>query len=300
MKKKIGVIGLGKMGQNMALNLLSKNYEVIVYNRSPEPVKQIQKNGAIPSFSLEEFTKKLPQRKIIIIMVAAGKPVDEIINQLIPFLAKEDIIIDGGNSFYKDSIKRYSRLKKKGIHFLDMGTSGGLEGARHGASLTIGSDKKIFKKIEYLFKDIATKNGYAYLGSSGAGHFIKMIHNGIEYALLEAYSEGFETLEKSKYKLNYKDIARVWNNGSVIESKILKYIEDVFKEDHELKSAKGIIGGGETGTWALKTAKELKSDFKTLEHALKKRKLSEKKQSFSTKLISLVRHEFGGHEIKKE
>ena len=298
MKKVIGIIGLGKMGQNITLNLLEKKYEVVVYNRSPDKIKKMQKQGAIPSYSVKEFSEKLPQQKIILMMLTAGKPVDESIKNLLPFLSKNDIIIDGGNSFYKDSIKRCNFLKNKGIDFIDMGTSGGLEGARSGASLTIGGDKEVFEKIEYLFKDIAAKDGCVYFGPSGAGHFTKMVHNGIEYAMLEAYAEGFELLRKCPYKLKLKEVAKVWNNSSIIRSYITELIEKILKKDSSLKNTKGIIGGGETGIWAYKTAKKFNLDFKTLEHALKKRKLSEKKQTFGTKLISALRHEFGGHEIK--
>jgi len=203
MKKVIGLIGLGKMGENMVLNLLDKKYKVVVYNRSSGPTKKLARKGATGSYSYEEFVKKLGKQKVIILMVTAGKPVDAVISDLVPLLDKGDIIIDGGNSYYEDSIKLCKDLKKKGINFLDMGTSGGLTGAREGASIMVGGDKKIFSKIEQLFRDLSVKDGYGYMGDSGAGHFVKIVHNGIEYALLEAYGEGFEILEKSKYKLIY-------------------------------------------------------------------------------------------------
>src|SRR3989344_78780 len=297
--KSIGIVGLGKMGGNIALNLLSKNYSVIAYNRSPEKTKQLAKQGAIPCYSLDELAEKTKSPRIILLMLTAGQPVDNTLKYLMPYLKKGDIIIDGGNSFYKDSIKHYNMLKNKGINFIDIGISGGIEGARHGASLTIGGDKSTFKKIEFLCKDIAIKKGYAYIGNSGAGHFAKMIHNGIEYSMLEAYAEGFETLDKSPYKCNKKEIARVWNNGSIIHSHILELIEKVFKKNPSLKNIDGIIGGGETGAWAYQTAKFQGSEFDTLKHSLEKRKSSEKKQTFSTKLVSALRNEFGGHEIEK-
>ena len=295
MKKQIGFIGLGKMGQNMVLNLLSKKYKVVVYNRSPEPVRKLARKGAIPSYSLEEFVKKLPKPRVILMMITAGKPVDEIINKLFPLLSNGDILIDGGNSHYKNSIKRYKKLKEKRISFVDLGTSGGLIGARHGASLTIGGNKNTFKKIEPLFRDLSVKNGYGYFGTSGAGHFLKTIHNGIEYSLLESYAEGFETLNKSKYKFDYEKVAGVWNNGSVIRSWITELAEKVFKKSNYLGEFKGKIGGGETGKWAFKIAKKEGVDASTLKHALKKRKKSLKKQAFSTKFISAIRKEFGGH-----
>ncbi|MDO8508281.1 MAG: decarboxylating 6-phosphogluconate dehydrogenase [Nanoarchaeota archaeon] len=300
MVKQVGIIGLGKMGFNLSLNLIDNDYSLVAYNRSIEKTKQLAKKGASPAFSIQDLAQKLASPKIILLMLTAGKPVEETIASLIPHLKKGDILIDGGNSYFKDSIARYNLLKKKGIDFLDMGTSGGTEGARHGTSLTIGGEKEIFKKIEFLFRDISVKDGYVYLGKSGAGHYAKMIHNAIEYSMLESYSEGFEVLEKSPYDFNFKEIAKVWNNGSIIRSHILSLIENVFTKNPELKNIDGIIGGGETGTWAYKTALSQKVEFNTLKHSLQKRKSSEKNQSFSTKLISALRNEFGGHEIKKK
>ena len=299
MKKHIGFIGLGRMGKKMVLNLIEKKYKVIVYNRSSEPTKRLAKRGAIASYSLEELSNKLPKPRIIVLMITAGKPVNDVIGKLVPSLSKNDIIIDGGNSYYEDSIKHYKMLKKKGINFLDMGTSGGLEGARHGASLMIGGDKNIFKKTEQLFKDLSVKNGYGYIGKSGSGHFAKIVHNSIEYSLLESYAEGFETLDKSKYDFDYKKISRVWNNGSIISSRIMELSEKVFEKSPKLKTFKGKIGGGETGTWGLKITNKEKVEAETLKHAIKKRKSSMKKQSFSTKFVAALRKEFGGHEEPK-
>ena len=187
MKKHIGFIGLGRMGQNMVLNLLDNKWKVTIYNRSPEKVKKLsKKKNIIPSYSLEEFIKKIPKPRIIWLMVTAGKATDAVINQILPYSSKGDTIIDGGNSFYEISMNRGKKLKKKGIHFLDVGVSGGLEGARKGASLMIGGDKKIFRRIEPLFKSLAVKDGYGYMGSSGSGHFVKGIHNAIEYGMMGA------------------------------------------------------------------------------------------------------------------
>ncbi|MEK6843827.1 MAG: phosphogluconate dehydrogenase (NAD(+)-dependent, decarboxylating) [Nanoarchaeota archaeon] len=299
-KKRVGIVGLGKMGKNMALNLISKKYHVTVYNRSPESTREMARKGAIGKYSFEEFADSLGNRKIIILMVTAGKPVDDIIAGLFPFLSEGDIIIDGGNSFYEDSSRRYEVLKEEGINFIDLGVSGGLEGAKNGASLTIGGDKNIFKKIEFLFRDLAEKNGYGYVGNSGAGHFVKLIHNGIEYAILEAYGEGFEVLSKSEYKFNLKEIAKIWNNGSIIKSNLTELIEKILNKNPELKNTDGIIRGGESGKLAHSIAKKSGVEFDSLKLALRKRKLSEKKQSFSTRLISLLREEFGGHATKEK
>ena len=311
---KIGFIGLGRMGFNIVLNLHDKKIGVVAYNRSPEPVREIKKqvagerassrasHGTVEAaFSVEELINKLPKRKIVWIMVTAGKPVDLVIDELLLYLKKDDIVIDGGNSFYKDSIRRYKKLKNKKIHFIDIGTSGGLEGARHGACLTIGGDFKVFKKIEWLCKAIATKNGYAYVGKIGAGHFVKMVHNGIEYALLQAYGDGFELLFKGPYKnLDLRKIAETWQNGSIIRSWLAELAEYAFKKDPKLSRIKGIVGGGETGAWAVKTAKEFHVDVPSIKLALNERKKSRRKPSFSGKVIAALRNEFGGHEIVRK
>ncbi|MBI2139764.1 decarboxylating 6-phosphogluconate dehydrogenase [Candidatus Woesearchaeota archaeon] len=297
---KTGFIGLGRMGKNIVLHLLEQRYEVVAFNRSPEPVKEVEKEGAIGAYSLEEFVGRLPKKKIIILMVTAGKPVDEMIEKLVPLLSSGDIIIDGGNSFFEDSVRRYNLLKKKGIHFIDMGTSGGLTGARNGACLTIGGDEKVFLELEPLFRDIAVKDGYAYAGPSGAGHFVKMVHNGIEYVMLEGYGEGFDVLKHGPYKLDFEKISKVWSNGSVIRSWLTELAAEAFKKDPNLKNWSGKVGGGETGRWALATAEKFKADFALLEMSIKKREKSLRKQSFGSKLISAIRNEFGGHEEPKK
>ena len=297
---KLGFIGLGRMGFNMVLNLKDHKIDAVAYNRHPEPARKIKNLGVETAFSVEELMRKLPKQKIIWIMVTAGKPVDIIIDEITPYLNANDIIIDGGNSFYKDSIRRYKKLKNKKIHFLDIGTSGGLSGARHGACLTIGGDKKIFKKIEPICRAVSAKNGYAYVGPAGAGHFVKMVHNGIEYALLQAYGEGFELLYKGPYKsLDLREISAAWKNGSIIRSYLVELAEEAFKKDSKLKKIEGIVGGGETGEWTVKTAKEFGVDVGTIKLALNERKKSRKKPRFAGKVVAAIRYEFGGHEILK-
>ena len=292
---KIGFIGLGRMGRNMVLSLMLKRYEVVVYNRSVEKVNRLAGRGAIPAYSLKELAGQLPAKKVVFIMVTAGQAVDSIMDKLLPLLSVGDVVIDAGNSHFEDSIRRSKKCKKKDVNFLDMGTSGGLEGARYGASLTIGGDFKTFKSLERVFRDLAVRNGYAHLGPSGAGHFAKMVHNGIEYALLEAYGEGFELLEKSKYKFDYAKISRVWSRGSVIRSWLTELAHDVFRRDPTLKDFKGVIGGGQTGQWTVRFARKQKIDVGAIAHALRKRKLSLKKRSFGTKVVAALRNEFGAH-----
>jgi 6-phosphogluconate dehydrogenase len=298
---KIGFIGLGRMGFNMVLNLKGHKIGVVAYNRSPEPAKEIKKKGVKVAFSIDELMKKLPKQKIIWIMVTAGNPVDAVIKEILPYLKPDDIIIDGGNSFYKDSIKRYNLLKSKKINFLDIGTSGGLSGARYGACLTIGGDKNIFKKIEKICKAASVKDGYAYIGESGSGHFVKMVHNGIEYAWLQAVGEGFELLSKGQYKNpDFRKIAKVWKNGSIIQSKIMEWAEDAFRKDPKLSKIKGIVGGGETGKWAIDTAAEFGVDAGTIRLALDERKKSQKKPRIAGKVVAALRNEFGGQEFVKK
>lgn len=274
---KLGFIGLGRMGFNIVLNLYSKKVGVTAYNRSPGPLREIKRHGIETAFSVKELISRLPEQKIIWIMVTAGKPVDAVIRELLPCLKKDDILIDGGNSFYKDSIRRYNYLKNKGINFVDIGTSGGLKGARYGACLTIGGEKKIFKKIEPICKAVSAKNGYAYVGSAGAGHFVKMTHNGIEYALLQAYGD-----------------------GSVIRSWLVELAENAFRKDPKLGRIEGIVGGGETGQWAVNTAEEFKVPFESVKLALKLRLKSRKRPTFAGKVIAALRNEFGGHEVVKK
>ena len=298
---KIGFIGLGKMGYNIVLNLHSKKIKVIAYNRSKEPLDKIKMEGVETAYSIKELVGKLAKQKIIWLMVTAGKPVDLVILELLPFLNKGDILIDGGNSFYKDSVRRHGFLKKKGIIFFDIGTSGGLIGARYGACLTIGGDKNHFGKIEPICRAVSAKNGYMFVGDCGAGHFVKMVHNGIEYALLAAYADGFELLYRGHYKnLNLGKIAETWNNGSVIRSWLVKLAAEAFKKNPSLGNIEGVVGGGETGEWAIKTADEFNVPFESVRLALNLRIKSRKNPGFAGKVIAALRNEFGGHEVVKK
>ncbi|MEK6946394.1 MAG: phosphogluconate dehydrogenase (NAD(+)-dependent, decarboxylating) [Nanoarchaeota archaeon] len=298
---KIGFIGLGRMGFNMVLNLKDHKVGVVAYNRNSEPTKEIKKKKVEVAFSIGELMKKLPKQKIIWIMVTAGKPVDDVIEEVLPYLNPNDAIIDGGNSFYKDSVRRYNYLKNKKIDFLDIGTSGGLSGARNGACLTIGGDKEIFRKIEPVCKAISVKDGYAYVGPSGAGHFVKMVHNGIEYALLQSYGEGFELLFKGPYKnLDFEKISKTWKNGSIIRSYLIELAETAFKKDAKLDKIEGVVGGGETGQWTVETASGFGVDVGTIKLALEERKKSKSKPRFAGKVVAALRNEFGGHEILKK
>ncbi len=292
----IGFIGLGRMGSRMVLNLLDKKQKVVVYNRSSESTKVLGKKGALPTYSLEEFVKKLPKKKIIWLMVSS-QAVDQILADLISLLSPGDIIIDGGNSFYKDSIRRYHRLKEQGIHFLDVGTSGGLEGARTGACLMVGGSKEVYKKVEPLFKALATKEGYAYVGETGAGHFTKMVHNGIEYGMMAALGEGLEAISKHKQEFNFdlKEIVKVYNNGSIIESRLVSWIRKIITKDPELTLIEGTVPLGETEE-EMKHLEKI-SYMPILHQSILERIKSRTHPNFRSKIVAALRNEFGGHKV---
>jgi 6-phosphogluconate dehydrogenase len=296
---KIGFIGLGRMGKNMVLHLLEKGHKVVAYNRSPGPIKEVAKKGAISAYSIKELIEKLPKQKIIWLMIPAGKPIDNIIKDLLPYLKKGDIIIDGGNSYFKDSIKRYNMLKKKGIHFIDCGTSGGIEGARYGACMMVGGDKSAFKKTEKLYKDMCVKNGYAYMGKSGAGHFVKMVHNAIEYGMMASIAEGMNAIKKySKYfGTDLKEVAKVYSHGSIIEGRLIKWLYLGMNRKY-FKDIKGIVPKGETEEEMEKLEKL--ANMPMLHEARLMRVKTRKKPSFIGKLIAVMRNEFGGHKFKKK
>ena len=296
---EIGFIGLGRMGSNMVLNLLDHKHKVVVYNRSPEKTRKIAKNGAIPSYSIEEFISKLPKSKIIWLMITSGKYVDELINKLIPFLDKGSIIIDGGNSYYKDSQKRYKELKNLGISFLDVGVAGGVDGARNGCAVLIGGDKKVFEICNPIFKSLSVKDGYGYLGPNGSGHFAKGIHNAIEYGIMASISEGMDVIDKNKSNLdiNLKKVSKVYAHGSILESKFVGWMDKGINRK-DFKNISGSVPEGETEGEMKKLQKGF--NMKILKEAIEMREQTRKKPSFKGKLISVIRNEFGGHAVKKK
>ena len=299
-KMKIGFIGLGRMGRNMVLNLIEHAHEVVVYNRTPKVTKEFIKetNKALASFSIEELIEKLPKQKIIWLMIKAGKPIDDTISSLLPHITKEDIIIDGGNSYFKDSIRRFNLLEKKGVHFLDIGTSGGIEGARKGACMMIGGEKSVFKWIEKLFKDLCVKNGYGYMGKTGSGHFVKMVHNSIEYGMMSSIGEGLNTIKKyeKKFGININEVTKVYSHGSIIEGKLMKWVDQGLKRPY-FKKIKGSVPKGETEEEMKKLSKLL--EMPVLKQAVKEREITRKKPSYAGKIISVIRNEFGGHTFEK-
>lgn len=317
---KIGYIGLGKMGKNMVLHLLEQGVEVVAFNRSPEPLLEVEKAGAIKADSLEDLVGKLEIPRIIWLMLTAGEVVDDFIEKLVPLLNKGDLIIDGGNSFYKDTQKRAKRLKNAGINFMDVGTSGGPDGARKGACLMVGGEKEDFKKVEELIKKIAAPKAYGYFGKVGAGHFVKMVHNGIEYGMMESIAEGAAILNNSEFNLDLREIFRVYNNKSVIESRLVGWLLEALKEDPDLKDTSSIISATGEGEWTIKTGKEMGIKIPVIEDSFKVRQESEEftkrikstkfrnesashplsSLAFRNKSVSAMRGKFGQHRVKKQ
>jgi len=295
---RIGFIGLGRMGMGMVTRLLPR-HQVVAYDLSREQVVKASEKGTVPAYSLEELAEKLVPPRIAWMMVPAGKPVDEVIEGLKPLLSPGDILIDGGNSLYKDSVRRAEELREKGISYLDVGTSGGIEGSAKGLSLTVGGDAESFETVEPLLRDLAAPGGFCYCGPSGSGHYVKMVHNGVEYAVLQALGEGFEMLRSGPYQLDLARVAGTWNNGSVIRSWLLEKAEKVLA-DPELEEVAGEVGGGETGRWMVEAALEREVPIPVICAALLARYRSRQSDSFSGKLVAALRREFGGHEVKRK
>jgi len=297
---KLGLIGLGKMGYNLALNLHDHKHEVICFNRSIEKVKEIEKEGLQVAYTLEDLINKLPKPRIIWLMIPAGNPVDEMIDKLIPLVNKGDIIIDGGNSNYHDTLRRYQKLKELEIRFVDVGTSGGISGARWGACMMIGAEDDVFTIIEPFVKDVCVENGYLLTGPNGSGHYVKMIHNGIEYGMLQAIAEGFEILEHSDFNFDYQKIAKVWNHGSVIRGWLMELTEKAFAKDPKLDNIKGQINSSGEGLWTVQEALDKKVPAFIITSSLFTRYRSFQDDTFSGKVIAALRNEFGGHEVVKK
>lgn len=294
----IGLIGLGRMGFNLALNMRDKGHKVVCFNRSKEKVDQAIKEGLEGVYSVDDLVNKLDERKVIWIMLPAGEIIDSMIETLLPLLNKGDIIIDGGNSNYKDTLRRYEKLKLEGIDFVDIGTSGGIDGARNGACTMIGAEDQVFSYIEGLVKDISIENGYLHCGANGSGHFVKMVHNGVEYGMMAAIGEGFEILAKSRFDLNFEKVARVWNNGSVIRGWLMELIENAFKKDANLDKIKGVMYSSGEGLWTVQEALELKVPATVITESLMMRYRSEQEDTFTGKVVAALRNEFGGHAVK--
>ncbi len=296
----IGLVGLGRMGSNLALNMQDHNVNVIVYNRTPSRTKALTQYGIHGAYTLEELVSKLDSKKVVWLMIPAGKIVDEIIGRLIPMLNEGDIVIDGGNSNYQDTLRRYEALKQRGVHFIDVGTSGGTLGARNGACMMVGGDLEAVEYVEPIFAAICVKDGYQYLGRAGAGHFVKMVHNGIEYGMMQAIGEGFEILETSPYALDLEKVARVWNNGSIIQGYLMEVTEKAFRESPKLDDIRGIVDSSGEGLWTVQEALALGVPAPVITQSLFVRYRSKQDDTFSGKVVAAQRKQFGGHAVHKK
>jgi len=288
------------MGAGMTQRLLGGGHQVVVYDRSPDAIKASAAKGAVASTSLEDLGQKLKAPRIFWLMIPAGAPVDDTIQRLQGSASPGDVIIDGGNSNYRDSVRRAEDLRTKQLEFLDAGVSGGVWGLKVGFCLMVGGSEAVFKQVEPIFKTLAPANGYAYVGPSGAGHYSKMIHNGIEYGMMEAYAEGFEILNASPYRFDLHGLATLWNQGSVIRSWLLELAEAALDKDPELSQIRGYVEDSGEGRWTVEEAIEHGVPAPVLGLSLFTRFRSRQDDSFAGKMVAALRNEFGGHAVKPE
>ncbi len=292
---ELGFVGLGKMGLNMVENLLDHGHKVVVYDLSNEAVEKAVEKGASSAVSLEEMAARLSGPRVFWLMVPSGEPVDRTLESLLQVVDRGDIVVDGGNSNFHDTLRRSERLSAEGVVFLDIGTSGGLEGARHGACMMVGGDREAFTTLTPLFRDMCVSGGYGYMGGSGAGHFAKMVHNGIEYGMMQAIGEGFDILQNSGFGFDHHEVARVWANGSVIRGWLMDLVERAFQKDGELGYLSGEIADSGEGKWTVETALDQGVSIPVIADALFRRYRSRSHDNFSDKVVAALRHEFGGH-----
>jgi 6-phosphogluconate dehydrogenase len=294
----IGLIGLGRMGLNMGRRWLRSAHTVVAYNRSSEKTEQLAAEGAIAVLSLEALVQAVPTPRCIWIMLPAGGLIDEQIEQLTPLLAKGDLIIDGANGFFRDAIRRAAHLREQGLSFLDAGVSGGIWGLENGYCTMVGGAAADFERIEPLLHDLAPPDGYLHAGPAGAGHFLKMVHNCIEYALMQAYGEGFELLQASPFGYDLSAVASLWNQGSVVRSWLLELLESALKRDPTLASLSAYVDDSGEGRWTVQQAVELGVPAPAISTALFARFASRDQNALSLRVLAALRREFGGHAVK--
>ena len=300
---EIGMIGLGRMGGNMLQRLRSGGHRVVAFDARVEVVEAVvQQQGAVGASSLEELLGKLSAPRAVWVMVPSGQPTEDTIDSLADLMSTGDTIIDGGNSNYKDSVRRAAALSERGLSFLDAGTSGGIWGLKEGYSMMIGGDREVFRRLEPIFQTLAPApdKGYAHVGPSGAGHFVKMVHNGIEYGLMQAYAEGFELMAaKREFELDLAQIAEVWRHGSVVRSWLLDLTAAALEEDGNLDSLEAYVDDSGEGRWTVEESIELAVPLPVITLALQTRFRSRQDQPFGAKLLSAMRNQFGGHTVRR-
>lgn len=299
----VGMIGLGKMGRNMAVRLAKGGHRVIAYNRTvPKAVDLADEEPNVTAAkTLEEMVELLPAPRVAWVMVPAGAPTEKTIESLLAVMAPGDVIIDGGNSNYKDTMRRAQKVAERGLHFVDVGTSGGIWGLTEGYSMMIGGERDIVEHLQPLFETLAPgkDKGWGYVGPSGAGHYVKMVHNGIEYGLMEAYAEGFEILKaKKEFGFDLHKVAEIWRYGSVVRSWLLDLTAEALAQDQELKDIKGWVADSGEGRWTVFESVDLDVPAPVITLALQKRFISRQEESYGAKLLAAMRKGFGGHTIK--
>ncbi len=297
---EIGLIGLGKMGKGIALNMMRNNYKIIVQNRSNGPVDELVAKGARKAGSVAELVRMLKPRRIVWLMLTAGEPTESAIRELSALLSRGDIIIDGSNSQFTDSVRMHELLKGKGIDLIDAGCSGGPSGALNGLCIMAGGDAEPVKHVERLFKDLSIENGYLHTGRIGSGHFVKMVHNAIEYGMMQSMAEGLELIEEGPYKdSDLAAICELWNNGSVIRGYLIELAARSFRKDQHLSQIEPYVDDMGEGRWSVQTAVDYAVPFTTISNSLFERFRSRSKRRFGNRVLAALRHEFGGHDVKK-
>jgi 6-phosphogluconate dehydrogenase len=300
---ELGMIGLGRMGANMTERLLGAGHRVVSYDRSWQAVESVVRKGAAGSDSPKAMAAALKPPRVVWLMVPAGDPVDQTIQALVPELNSGDAIVDGGNSYYKDTLRRAAALREAGLHYIDVGTSGGIWGLKEGYSLMVGGDEDVVERLKPIFQSLAPApdKGWGRVGPCGAGHFVKMIHNGIEYGLMQAFAEGFALMEaKTDFKLDLDQIAGIWRHGSVVRSWLLDLIADGLAENPGLRGIKPYVEDSGEGRWTVSEAVDLEVAAPVIALSLLERFRSRDPDSFADKLLAMMRHEFGGHALKKD
>jgi 6-phosphogluconate dehydrogenase len=299
---ELGMIGLGRMGGNMVQRLLRGGHQVVTYDRSSEAVAASQSQGATGATSLEDLVGRLAQPRAVWVMVPAGQPTEDTIESLVPLLAQGDTILDGGNANYKDSMRRGEKLAAQGINFMDVGTSGGIWGLTEGYSLMIGGGRETFQRLEPVFQTLAPgkDRGYSHVGPVGAGHFVKMVHNGVEYGLMQAYAEGFEIMEaKKEFDLDLRQIAETWRYGSVVRSWLLDLAVDALVEDPKLESLQAYVDDSGEGRWTVQESVDLAVPAPVITISLQQRFRSRQEQPFGARMLAALRNQFGGHSVRR-
>ena len=297
---RIGFVGLGRMGANMVRRLVRDGHEVVAFNRTPEKTREIMSEGAEGAFSLAELVGKLPAPRAVWLMVPAGDATESMIGELAGLLAPGDTIVDGGNTNFHDDVRRHAMVAEKGLKYVDAGTSGGIWGLQVGYCLMVGGEADAVEPLEPIFRTLAPTDGYAHVGGPGAGHYVKMVHNGIEYGLMQAYAEGFEIMHASDYDLDLEKVAGIWRYGSVVRSWLLDLLHDALVKNPEFTGIKGWVADSGEGRWTVQEAIDRDVPAPIITLSLQARFRSRQDESYGAKVLAALRNEFGGHAVKTE